>query len=62
MAKTEKNEEERGEKRIREEEKEENESVTVKRRCEGLVSVEAFEIFSQMETRRVAEMFRGGTF
>ena len=35
------------EKREREEEKEENETVTVKRRCEGLVSVEAFEIFSQ---------------
>ena len=30
-------------------EKEENETVTVKRRCEGFVSVEAFEIFSQGE-------------
>ena len=36
-----------GEKRKREEEKEENETVTVKRRCEGLVSVEAFDIFGQ---------------
>ena len=39
--------EEEGEKRKREEEKEENETVTGKRRCEGLVSVEAFEIFCQ---------------
>ena len=39
--------EEEGEKRKRKEEKEENETVTVKRRCEGLVSVEAFDIFSQ---------------
>ena len=31
----------------REEEKEENEKETVKRKCEGLVSVEAFEIISQ---------------
>ena len=31
----------------REEEKEEKETVTVKRRCEGCVSVEAFEIFSE---------------
>ena len=42
-----KNEGERDEKRKREEEKEENETVTGKRRCEGFVSVEAFEIFSQ---------------
>ena len=40
-------EQEQGEKRKREEEKEENETGTVKRRCEGCVSVEAFEIFSQ---------------
>ena len=42
-------EDERGkkEKTKREEEKEEKETVTVKRRCEGCVSVEAFEIFSQ---------------
>ena len=33
-----------GEKRKRKEEKEENETGTVKKRCEGLVSVEAFEI------------------
>ena len=39
--------EEEGEKRKREEEKEKNEMRTVKRRCEGFVSVEAFEIFSQ---------------
>ena len=31
----------------REEEREEIETATVKRRCEGFVSVEAFEIFSQ---------------
>ena len=47
MAKAEKNEEEKGEKRKREEEKDENETVTVNRRHDGLVSVEAFEIFSQ---------------
>ena len=47
MAKTEKNEEDKGEKRKREEEKEENETVTVKRTCEGGVSVEASKIFSQ---------------
>ena len=47
MANTERNEEEKGEKRKTEEEKEENETETVRRRCEGLVSVEAFEIFSQ---------------
>ena len=39
--------EEKREERKREEEKEENETETVKRRCEGLVSVEAFDIFSQ---------------
>ena len=37
----------KSEKRKREEEKEDNETETVKRRCEGCVSVEAFEIFSQ---------------
>ena len=47
MTKAEKKGEQKGEKRKREEEKEENETVTVKRRCEGLVSVEAFDIFSQ---------------
>ena len=41
------NEEERDEKRRREGEKGENETLTVKRRCEGVVSVEDFEIFSQ---------------
>ena len=46
-ARAEENEEERGEKRKREEENEENETGTVRRRCEGFVSVEAFEIFSQ---------------
>ena len=39
--------EEMGKKRRREEEKEENETESVKRRCVGSVSVEAFEIFSQ---------------
>ena len=41
------NEEERGDKRKREEEKGENKTVRAKRRCDGFVSVEAFEIFSQ---------------
>ena len=36
-----------GEKRKREEEKEEKQTERVKRRGDGLVSVEAFEIFSQ---------------
>ena len=39
--------EEKGDKRKREEEKEENETATAKRRCEGLVSVEALEFLSQ---------------
>ena len=39
--------EERSEKRRREGKKEENEARSVKRRCVGCVSVEAFEIFSQ---------------
>ena len=39
--------EEEGDKRKREEDTEEKETVTVKRRCEGFVSVEAFEILSQ---------------
>ena len=47
MAQAEKSEEEKGEKRKREEEKEENRTETVKRKCEGCVSVEACEIFSQ---------------
>ena len=38
--------EETGKKRIREEEKEDNEIVIVKRRCVNSVSTEAFEIFS----------------
>ena len=38
---------ERSEKRRREGEKEENEARSVKRRCVGCVSVEAFDIFSQ---------------
>ena len=46
-AETEGKREEEGDKRKREEKKEENETVTVTRRCEGLVSVAAFEIFSQ---------------
>ena len=46
-AKAEKNEEGKGEQTKREAEKEENKTGTVKRRCEGFVSVEAFEIFSQ---------------
>ena len=33
--------------RNREEEKEDNETGTVKRKCEGFVSVEASDIFSQ---------------
>ena len=41
--------EEEGEKRKREEEFEGDATGTVERRCEGLVSVEAFEIFSQGE-------------
>ena len=45
-AKAEKKEEQKGQKRKSEEEKE-NETETVKRRCEGLVSVEAFDIFGQ---------------
>ena len=41
--------EEVGIKRRREEEKEENETEIVKRRCINSVSTEAFEIFSQEE-------------
>ena len=44
MAKAERNDEEKGETRKREEEKEEIETRTVKRRWEGCVSIEAFEI------------------
>ena len=44
---SENNEGGRGEKRKREEEKEETETETVQGRCDGCVSVEAFEIFSQ---------------
>ena len=49
MGKSEENEKRKGRKRKREEEKGENETETVKRRCEGFVSVEAFEIFSERE-------------
>ena len=41
--------EEKGKKWIREEEKEENETVIVKRRCVNPVSTEASDIFSQGE-------------
>ena len=41
-----------GKKRIREEEKEENEMVIVKRRCVNSVSTEAFEIFQVRERFR----------
>ena len=40
-------EEEKGETWKRAEEKENNETVTVKRRCDGFVSVEVFEFFCQ---------------
>ena len=60
-AKAEKNEEEKGEKRKREVEKEENEPETVKRRCEGFVSVEAYEICGQGEIWRVTRIFVGKT-
>ena len=46
-ARADKNEEEKSEKKKREEAREENETETVERRCEGFVSVEAFEIFGQ---------------
>ena len=46
---SEENQEETVGKRKREEEKEENETEKVKRRCDGFVSVEPFEIFSQGE-------------
>ena len=45
----------------REEEKEGNETETVKRRCEGCVSVEAFEIKVKRETWRVAVVCLGRT-
>ena len=41
------NEEESSEQRRREGEREENDTETVKRRCEGFVAVEAFDICSQ---------------
>ena len=41
--------------------KEENETGTVKRRCEGLVSVEAFEILGKGEIWRVVVIFLGKT-
>ena len=47
MAKADKNEEEGGEKSTSEEENEENETATIRRRCEGFVSVEALNIFGQ---------------
>ena len=46
-AQAENDEEEKGAKRKREEEEEENETETVKRGCDGCVSVEAFNIFRQ---------------
>ena len=55
-------EEERDEKRRREGEKEENETGTVERRCDGFVSVEAFENFFKGEIWRVAVIFLGKTF
>ena len=53
---------ESGEKRRREGKKEENETKTVKRRCDGSVSVEAFEIFVKKEISAVAVIFLGKTF
>ena len=53
--------EERGKKRWREEEKEENETGTVERRCEGFVSVEALEFFVKGEIWRVVVIFPGKT-
>ena len=47
MAKAERKEEKKAERRKRVEEKEEYETGMVKRRCEGCFSVEAFEIFSE---------------
>ena len=41
---------------------EENETVSVKKRCVGSVSVEAFDIFSHGEIWRVVVVFLGGTF
>ena len=52
--------EEKGEKRKRGGEKE-NETEKVRRRCEGFVSVEAFEILVKGEIWRVVEMFLGNT-
>ena len=57
--------EERGEKRRREGEKEENKTGTVKRRCDGFVSEEAFDFFLvEGEIWRVAccrrHLFQGG--
>ena len=52
---------ERGQKRTREEEKEENKTGGVERRCEGFVSVEAFLNFSvKVKTWRVAGFFLEG--
>ena len=45
--------EETGKKRIREEEKEESETLIGKRRCVNLVSTEAFDIFVRERFRRV---------
>ena len=39
----------RGEERKRDGEKEENETVSAKRRCVGFISAEAFDIFCQGE-------------
>ena len=54
--------EKRGKKRRREEEKEENETESVKRRCIGSVSVEAFEIFSQERDLEIVVTFFWETF
>ena len=57
------NEEERGEERRSEGEKEEDGTETVKRRCVGSVSVEATLTFSvKAETWRVVVIFLGETF
>ena len=52
---------ERAKKRKREEEKEENKTGSVTGRCEGFVSVEAFQIFSQRRDREsCGESFLAG--
>ena len=51
-----------GKKRRREEEKDENETESVKRRCVGSVSVEAFDIFSQERDMESCGGLSWGTF